>query len=481
MPFVGLVSPFHLDENIIPDHWELINLVSCGKLQYLPGMAELSWPKILKELEAKFSRPNFVTWLRSTQLIQEGEGLYSLTAANDYAKNWLEKNALKLITEQIKKQTGQLYDLRVVIAKSEASTTDLPLLQVEEEKKPTTKKSVESLFSPNYTFETLIVGNNNRLAFAAAQAVAEKPGQSYNPLFIYGGVGLGKTHLMQAIGNELVKNHPAHQIVYVSCETFTSEFIQALREKTIDQFKKKYRQADVLLIDDIQFISNKEGTQEEFFHTFNILHQHNRQIVIASDRVPKDIPDLEERLSSRLGWGMIADIQTPNLETRIAILEKKAAEQDLKLSSPVVEYIASTITSNVRELEGSLNKLATASLVEKNEIDLEFTKRVLKDLTHSEASHLTTKKVIRVVADYFNIEPTDILGKKRVKELVYPRQLVMYILREKLGQSFPQIGESLGGKDHTTIMYGCQKIILEKKARAEVEQDLNKILTALHV
>ncbi len=412
--------------------------------------------------------------------------MLTLSVPNEYAKSWIEKNALKDIRDLLEPHFSIINNLRVVVAlPKETTEKDLPLMQREEEVEEFSHQEQPVVpppktFNPHYTFETFIVGNNNRLAFAASQVVAEKPGESYNPLFIYGGVGLGKTHLMQAIANEILAKDPKKKIIYISCETFTSEFIQALQRKTIDSFKNKYRSVDVLLVDDIQFLSNKEGTQEEFFHTFNNLHQSNRQIVITSDRVPKEIPNLEERLSSRFGWGMIADVQTPNFETRVAILQEKAREKGIAIPSEILDFIANTITSNVRELEGSLTKLVTAAKIENEPLTISFAERILQDLTRKSSSQITSKKIIQTVANYFNIEIIDLLGKKRVKELVYPRQITMYLIREKLHHSYPQIGETFGGKDHTTVMHAVDKITKSKKTDRTVDQDVNKITQELY-
>jgi chromosomal replication initiator protein len=451
-------------------------------------MSSLIWAEVLAQLEKSVSRPNFVTWLKPASFIESKDGLVIIGVPNHYAKSWIEQNAVKDIIKYLSEHLGSVESVKIEVVSDEGSKSldDLPLLQSEAESIPVASPAEELVeeepvndfsnsFRDKYTFETFIVGNNNRLAFAASQAVAEKPGFAYNPLFIYGGVGLGKTHLMHAIGNDISRKNPKKKIIYTSCEIFTSEFIQALQTKNINSFKNKYRQADVFLIDDIQFLANKEGTQEEFFHTFNMLHQANKQIVITSDRVPKEMNNLEERLISRFGWGMIADVQSPNFENRVAILQEKSKERDAEVSSEVCEFIATTITSNVRELEGSLTKLITAAQIEKAEITTAFAARVLKDLLSTSAPNVTTKKVIQAVAQYFSIETSDLLGKKRIKELVYPRQLVMYFLREKLSQSFPQIGDALGGKDHTTVMHGVKKIVALKKISPEVEQDINAI------
>jgi chromosomal replication initiator protein len=451
-------------------------------------MSSILWKQVLDTLEATTSRPNFITWIKPTDLLELKNNLARISIPNHYAKNWIEKNATKQLLLALQQHHPEIENIELVLVEPEPKKdyTELPLLsnQLEVEQSETegvAKKNVEvPSFNSRYTFENFIVGNNNRLAFAASQAVAEKLGQAYNPLFIYGGVGLGKTHLMHAIGNRVLEGSPKKKIIYISCETFTGEFINALQTKTITEFKRKYRTADVLLIDDIQFLANKEGTQEEFFHTFNILHQANRQIVLTSDRVPKEMTELEDRLISRFGWGMIADIQSPNFETRTAILQSKAEEKGITVPQEVLEYIANTITSNVRELEGSLIKLHTASLVEGEEITREFAQRVLKDLLQQPSGVISSKKVLRVVATYFNLEESDLLGSKRIKELVYPRQLIMYFLRDKLRQSFPQIGEILGGKDHTTIMYGVTKIENQKKKDPTVEKDIKNILNLLY-
>ena len=451
-------------------------------------MKEKIWKEVLSTLEKEVSRPIFATWLKPTKIADDQTNEIIISVTNPYAKDWLEKNILDKTLIILKKYYPNVESVSVVISKPEQKTLDdLPLwetdshgVQEEPENKPNYDKK-DNPFNPKYTFDTFVVGNNNRLAFAAAQSVAEKPGKGYNPLFIYGGVGLGKTHIMQAIGNSIYQQNPNKNIAYISCETFTSEFINALQTKTINEFKKKYRSIDVFLVDDIQFLSNKEGTQEEFFHTFNSLHQTDRQIVMTSDRVPKEIPQLEDRLKTRFGWGMIADIQAPNFETRMAILQEKAKEKQLNIPDDVIEHIAQTITSNVRELEGSLIKLAAASELERQPITLEFAIRALKDLLgQGDEIKASPKKIITSVCEYFNIEAPDILGTKRIKELVYPRQLVMLIMRDYLKMSYPQIGDQLGGKDHTTIMHGVNKIETLLKTNQQVETDLRSIKKLLH-
>lgn len=445
-------------------------------------MGEKTWDKILKELEPTVSRPNFATWLKPTELSEDQTGIVTIAVPNPYAKNWIEKNVLTKIYELLRAEIPNIESIRIVVSDQvgrvarHKAAAEAPLFEETEEKiEKETNKEVEPLFNERYNFANFVVGNNTRLAFAAAQVVAEKPGEAYNPLFIYGGVGLGKTHLMLSIGNEIHLRFPKKKIIYTSCETFTSEFIQALQNKTINEFKHKYRTADVFLIDDIQFLSNKEGTQEEFFHTFNMLHQANRQIVMTSDRMPREIADLEDRLTTRFGWGLIADIQAPNFETRLAILQSKAKERNVEVPMDVLEYVANLITNNVRELEGSLIKLETSARVENVPITKDFAKQTLKVMGNQSEGQFSTKQVIKTIAEHFSLETSDLLGSKRTKELVYPRQLVMYVLRENLHQSYPQIGDALGGKDHTTIMHGVNKITKLRKTDEQIESDINAI------
>ena len=442
------------------------------------------WQDILNTLEPTMSRPNFVTWLSSTDLVEEIPGALIIIVPNQYAKSWLENNLIGDIEMLLGKSVKNFERVRVVVSKKSAlALDDLPILQgitdeavSEPETKPTSKNSQ---INPKYTFRSFIVGNNNRLAFAAAQAVADKPGETYNPLFLYGGVGLGKTHLMQAIANHIISHNPKKKVAYVSCETFASEFIEALQNKAINDFKRKYRSVDVFLVDDIQFLANKEGTQEEFFHTFNTLHQSDRQIVMTADRMPKEIGILEDRLASRIGWGMVADIQAPNFENRVAILQAKAEQMNFAVGSDILEYIANNITANVRELEGSLIKLATTAIVDKKPVTFESAKEALKDLARSSAKNLTAKKIIRAVTAHFAIDTIDIMGKKRIAEVVYPRQIAMYLIRHLLSHSQPQIGQELGGKDHTTVIHGVRKIERLLKTDSQIERDVREISRAL--
>ena len=313
--------------------------------------------------------------------------------------------------------------------------------------------------NPKYTFDTFVIGSNNNLAHAAALAVADSPAEVYNPLFIYGGVGLGKTHLMHSVAHYILDNNPEARVMYVTSEKFTTELIQSIRNKTTMEFKDKYRNIDVLLIDDIQFISGKESTQEEFFHTFNALHEAKKQIIISSDRPPKEIKTLEERLLSRFEWGIIADIQSPDYETRMAILNKKTEADGISLEPSILEYIAANVKSNIRELEGSLNKLIALSRLKKKEITMELAMEAIQDYVSADSGHTVTPSyIVDIVADHFSLTPQEIYSKNRSNKIAYPRQIAMYMCRRYLNMSLVDIGKAIGGKDHTTVMHALKKI-----------------------
>ena len=331
--------------------------------------------------------------------------------------------------------------------------------------------------NPKYTFDTFVVGSNNNLAHAAALAVAESPGEIYNPLFIYGGVGLGKTHLMHAIAHFILKNNPSAKILYVSSETFTNELIDAIRNKnnvSTTEFREKYRNNDVLLIDDIQFIIGKESTQEEFFHTFNALYEAKKQIIISSDRPPREIETLEDRLRSRFEWGLTVDIQPPDYETRMAILRKKEELEGYNIDNEIIKYIATNVKSNIRELEGALTKIVASSKLNNKEINLELAEEALKDLISPNAAReVTPQLIINVVSEHFGITPLDLIGQKRSKELVFPRQIVMYLCGDMTNESLQNIGKALGGRDHTTIIHGTKKIASELKTDENLKNTID--------
>lgn len=448
---------------------------------------EKVWETTLGELELSLSKANFNTWLKDTFISDLKDKEITISAPNGFVKEWLDKKYSETIFKILKKQVPSLkkiyFKVGTLSKKSVAHPikTDSPL--------PTTKNSVilnskkttkTSSLNPRYTFESFVVGGNNKLAHAASLAVSKNPGKVYNPLFIYGGVGLGKTHLMQAIGREVQELHPKKKILYVSCENFCNEFIQGIRSGKINDFKKTYRGTDTLLIDDVQFLAGKEGTQEEFFHTFNYLHHLNKQIVLSSDRPPKAIATLEDRLKSRFEWGMIADITLPDFETRKAILESKAQEKHLILDKEVIDYIANNIQKNIRELEGALNRLLAVSELEKQSITLEITKQALKEIIQPKIKSVSSEKIIEAVCQFYNLSKDDLTNQKRTKEVVLPRQITMYLLRIEMNYSFPKIADFLCKKDHTTIIYGCEKIEREAQNSPNLQADLAKIKEMLY-
>lgn len=436
---------------------------------------EQLWQAALGELELILSRANFTTWFKNTYVIDVDNGLITIAVPNTFTKSWLEKKYHDSITTALKNvHENEVIEViyKVETKKTPVKTVSSSLPPVAIETSPMPEKP--AAYSPNdkYSFETFIVGKGNELAHAAAQAVATNPGQSYNPLFIYGGPGLGKTHLLQAVGQELRKK--GAQVLYVSSEQFTNDYIQSVRAGKGREFKDQYRSVDVLLIDDIQFIAGKEGTQEEFFHTFNHLHQNNKQIMITSDRPPKAIPALEQRLLSRFEWGMIADVHAPDLETRIAILQAKALEKSLNLDPEIITYIASNIQQNVRELEGALNRIIaerefTNSIPSMDRIKSMFSSR--ENIMSSRRS-VSVKQLIETVCDHFEITHTDLLGKSRKRELVVPRQIIMYLMREEIQASYPTIGNEIGKRDHTTVMHACEKIKEAVETDEKIRQDV---------
>ncbi len=440
------------------------------------------WQTALGELELLISKANFTTWFKNTFVADLSESAIVVGVPNGFTKAWLETKYHSFIQKALENALQRpigVVEYRVEVRHggtqplpATAPATSAPRSVTAAVIEPV-KQINKTGLDQRYIFETFIVGKGSELAYAAAQAVADKPGQVYNPLFIYGGVGLGKTHLMQAVGHAVLARDPQKKVVYVSSEKFTNEFIQAVSHGGADKFKAFYRGVDVLLIDDIQFLSGKEGTQEEFFHTFNALHQASKQIIITSDRPPKSISALEARLVSRFEWGMIADIAQPDLETRVAILEAKCREKGISLSTDILEYIAGAVQSNVRELEGALNRLMAFAQLNRTEPTLESTKNLLKSLSvGSKRGGLTPKQVVAIVAQYFDIAVEDVLGTSRKKELVEPRQITMYLLREELHASFPAIGHELGGRDHTTAMHACTKISQQLNNDEKLKQDL---------
>ncbi len=440
---------------------------------------EQLWQAVLGEIELGLSKANFTTWFKNTFISSCENGRAIVCVPNTFTKAWLEKKYHQQIASSLKNVTGS--EIKEVIYKVEIKKTGpiddlLKKIKIKKEDPAEIKQISTNRFGLNtrYIFESFVVGKGNELAHAACQAVAANPGNAYNPLFIYGGVGLGKTHLLQAVGHELSKK--TNKILYVSCEKFTNDYIQAVRSGKAKDFKDFYRNVDLLLIDDIHFMGGKDGTQEEFFHTFNELHQTNKQIVISSDRVPKSIPSLEKRLVSRFEWGMIVDIAQPDLETRVAILEAKCKEKNYNLEKEILYYIANNIQNNIRELEGALNRLIAYYEFNNTPANIETAKTILSNLMVSAQNRpATTKKIVEAVSKFFDADTRDIIGKSRKKELVVPRQIIMYLLRKETNSSYPAIGQELGGRDHTTAMHAFNKISKEIEEDEKTKQNIDAI------
>lgn len=451
---------------------------------------EQLWQATLGEMELSLSKASFTTWFKLTYIHSFENGKVIICVPNTFTQAWLEKKyyqdivtALKNISKENVKEITYKIEVRHNHTNRTTSNTATAKTPGTSNQFPETPKKLGiNRFGLNnyYTFDSFIVGKGNELAYAACQAVAANPGKAYNPLFIYGGVGLGKTHLLQAIGNELSKT--CDKILYVTSEKFSNDYINEVRSGRAKQLKEKYRNVDLLLVDDVQFMAGKDGTQEEFFHTFNELHQTNRQIVLTSDRPPKAIPALEKRLLSRFEWGMIADITQPDLETKLAILENKCEEKNFRLSNEILMYIAHNIQTNIRELEGALTRLITHYEFNNLQPTLELTKGILAaTLVEFRENSITSKHIVEAVAKFFDIDMKDLIGKSRKKELVTPRQIAMFLLREEISASFPAIGHEIGGRDHTTAIHACNKINEDLKNNQKLKQQLLSIRQLLQV
>ena len=443
------------------------------------------WGSVLGELEIVLSQANFQTWLKGTELAELSDTSAVVFVPNIFTRPWIQDKYHQQILDAIRKVKPEVQSIDYTTKKSSVSVESSPTEAVKIPNSPTSQQnkryspqsSIENYgeFRPNprYKFDNFITGSGNKLAFSAAQLVSEKPGEMYNPLFLYGPAGVGKTHLLWAISNEIHSREPDCKILYSTSEEFINTFLSAIRKG--ENFTEKYRKVDVLLIDDMQFIAGKIKTQEEFFHTFNALHQYNKQIVLCSDRPPKEIPTLEERLRSRFEWGMVADIQPPDLETRVAILMNKASSHNIDLGLDVAEFIATHIDSNIRELEGALTKVIAHARLHEKPIDISTAQEVLGMYIQKSQVKVNPKNVLQKTAEYYEISLNDIMGVKRTREIVVPRQVAMFIMREELSMSFPRIAKSLGGKDHTTIMHGVNKIKTQVATDSMLSRDIQSI------
>jgi len=440
------------------------------------------WDEILSLLSTKINQKAFEVWLRPLKVLNISEKQIELQVPNKFFKEWLGDNYLPLIKEAVFKITSRPYSIVFSLKNGleegafNAKDPDKTSLISMRNSKPVLR---EDGLNPQVTFAAFVVGSCNQFAHAASLAVANLPAKNYNPLFIYGGVGLGKTHLINAIGNHIILGDSSSKVCYISSEKFTNELINCLRYEKMTDFRNKYRNKDVLLIDDIQFLGGKERTQEEFFHTFNALYDSHKQIVITSDKLPQDIPGLEERLRSRISWGLIADIQPPDIETKVAILCKKAEAYNISLSNEVGLFLASELGANIRELEGALNRLRFYASLTGNEISLAIAKETLKDILSDRKKLISIENIQKAVANYFNIKVSDIKSHKKLKIYAFPRQICMYLCRSMTPASFPEIGEKFGGKDHSTVIHAFRQIEKKYKEDREIKNTIETIKNEL--
>ncbi len=456
----------------------------------------LVWDEVLEIMQSDLGERNFEAWLKNSRPVKlDGNTLY-IEFPNEFTKDWVEARYAHPLQKTLRQVANRDWDIKFTIPQGvkslatpdESSRYDQPV-ESTRQTSPRSENPVvievpqrevvppSSILNPRYTFESFVVGNSNRFAHAASLAVAEGPAKAYNPLFLYGGVGLGKTHLMHAIGHYALEQNPNISVVYVTSETFTNDLISAIGKKSMVDFRNKYRNVDILLIDDIQFVAGKESTQEEFFHTFNALYEANRQLIISSDRPPKDIPTLEERLRSRFEWGLTADIQPPDLETRIAILRKKAIDDSLVISHDVLSYIATHVQSNIRELEGALVRVTAHCNLHNAPLDLDNVAEALKDILKAPVHKpVTIGGIMEVVADHYAIKIGDMKSKRRTRNITFPRQIAMYLSRELTDGSLPEIGTAFGGRDHTTVMHAVEKIESELKLDPSLQNTVTELV-----
>ncbi len=448
------------------------------------------WQETLSLLEKEMIRPSFETWIKVLYPLSYEDGIFEIGTTRQIVKEWVETRYFPLIRKAMETVLAQPVLLKLSVIPADAAhplddpvVPKVPSNQVAFSPAHSSAGAVRSRIednpsplNPKYTFASFVIGNSNRFAHAASLAVAEMPAKVYNPFFIYGGVGLGKTHLMHAIGHRISQIHPENKVLYISSEKFTNDFINAIMSGHPENFRNRYRSIDVLLIDDIQFLAKKEQTQEEFFHTFNALHEANKQIIISSDRPPKEIPTLEDRLRSRFEWGLTTDIQSPDLETRIAILRKKALLENITMPNDVIVYISTRIDNNIRELEGAFNRVNAFSFLNRKPITIELAMESLKDLFPKDRTNQITPQLIQeIVASHFRIKIDDLVSKRRTRNVTVPRQLAMYLCRELTDWSLPKIGEFFGGRDHTTVIHAYEKVNRERQEDSRISSLLTEI------
>ena len=436
------------------------------------------WEKSQAQIQERVGRASYETWFSTMQAKEKAAGILTIEAPDDFFKAWIvdhyQNDIQEILNTTAQKPVAIEFSVNTNILNADTQTRLAKL-----EQNFTRAEGVQSVLNSRFTFDNFVIGPSNRFACAASLAVAESPAKAYNPLFIYGRVGLGKTHLIQAITHKIRQLYPAMKHCYMSSEQFTNELINAIRNRSTSQFRKKYREIDVLLIDDVQFIAGKESTQEEFFHTFNALHDNRKQIIITSDRPPKEITNLEERLSSRFAWGLAADIQPPDYETRVAILRKKIKNEAIQVPDDVIHFIAAQIKTNIRELEGALIRVAAYSLLEEKPVTLDVAVMTLKDMVRETARAISVEMIQKTVAEFFRVPPSELRAKKRTRNIVLPRQIAMYLARQLTAQSLPEIGNAFGGKDHTTVLHSCKKIGQSLLVDKEIKNIMDQLLTTL--
>jgi len=442
-------------------------------------MPEL-WNQALIEVRERIGQQNYETWIKPIRFASRSKGEINLEVPNKFFRDWLTEHYLIQIEDVLSSLANDR--LRVVFEineKLESRSTGDRSVKKEEKERERLPRNTNLI--PKYTFDNFVIGTSNQFAHAACVAVANQPGDHYNPLFIYGGVGLGKTHLVNAIGHHSVTQRPSLKVVYLSSESFMNELIASLRRDKMDEFKRKFRNVDILILDDVQFIAGKERTQEEFFHTFNSLYDSHKQIVITSDKFPKEIPGLEDRLRNRFEWGLIADIQPPDMETRVAILQKKAELEGVQLPHDVAIFLASNIDSNVRELEGSLTRLGAFSSLTKATITVELTKELLRNTLKGTQKEITVENIQKTICDFFNIRIVDLKAKRRTQNIALPRQVAMYLCRKHTETSFPGIGDKFGGRDHSTVIHASKTIERKIKEDPHMQKTIEKLERNLNI
>lgn len=493
--------------HIMCSNWHGKPVDNCDSIGKIGMTNEQLWKAALDQLELKISQGNYLTWFRQARITDRQPNEVVIETASPFAHEWLSKKYRSLILDALHSLDQTITSIRFAVTSHAPAhrtvgkrslhlvvqknrpipvvplpvATVTPRMTLPPLQSASGGAGASSTLNPKYTFETFVIGSSNEIAHAACQAVANKPGVAYNPLFIYGGVGLGKTHLLQAIGNTIHAQDPRKHILYVSSERFVNEFVEAIREQKTQQFRKRYRTVDVLILDDIQFLAGKSKTQEELFHTFNTLYGQNKQLILSSDRPPAAIPTFQERLSSRLTGGMIVDIKKPDYETRLAIIEEKARLRQVPIDPEALEFIAKNIQNNVRDLEGALNRVLGHGEMHNQHLTVEYAKKILADvLERTTRRAIDAKQIIDTVSVYYNLPTDDLCGKCRKKEIVRPRQIAMYLLRKESSMSFPSIGEYFGGRDHTTAMHACDKIEKLLEHDEELSQEISFLRERLY-